>query len=605
MRIGSVSNIHVDTKFAEKVTKPIQQASLSPEKMAVGTTSISGIYLTLKAIQERKQREENLKNLGLNEKLADKMVRNPVFNKKGIEILSEVSKKDDGTFFSNIMKNVDGIKSLTKENNVYTMSAKTKQGQMSCVMEIQDKSIKTKTEILSDNLKTTITRLNDGKVIEEKTLKTVDGKTVLNETMKYNKLSNSIERQIFNSEKNDQREYYTKYKFSNEGVIEDKIVAKNVFDKTNVKTTLVNEDYEHNTKIKTLKNGLKFDTYFDNYQLYNMHTIEKVIKNPLTGKKEIHKMELSEVPNVYNSTIIDENGNKRIESKGTKDNNGNKIVEKHLESLDGTKTNYLYKASEDNNDISMHYQVVAKDGKVLTTIDRTFKRINDNLAYSSINGHKYKIESSDTAICITDELNGVKTEIKKDETLFWDDDSLRNHEVLNKLSGDMLLDMHNRGYKYHYSTNVGGQSDSYERRLYSSDDVYVFTHEQGHTKDITGPSDIDYDCEAEKKNSTGLHHRIATNPMFKQAFEEERAAFIKAFSEIEKQYIYYYVDKINHYMGNLGGACEMAANANAITSTAQPNEIDNIAYHYLQKYFPRTIATAQNLLNSNNNVYMK
>ena len=94
-------------------------------------------------------------------------------------------------------------------------------------------------------------------------------------------------------------------------------------------------------------------------------------------------------------------------------------------------------------------------------------------------------------------------------------------------------------------------------------------------------------------DSMGL---LMNNPKFRKPYEEEREAFMKNFSELEQSYIAYFIDRIDHYRGFNGGAIEMLANANAMTSTGLPYSNDNIAFHYLQKYFPRTIAAAQEIL---------
>ena len=584
MRINCINNVCNNTKITGKVGKTVQKTVSKPVETTMGMTALSGLYLTLKAVQEKKEREELLKNLGLEQNT--KILKNPVFNTDTLKILDEVSKAGDKTFYSLISENAEHVKELKKENNTYIMSAKNKDTEISSTMTVEPDKTFTLTTVKNGE-KTTKTDISDNDKINEKTIleKTGD-KTVLKQTIKTHKIRNTVETTTFDNENKNQREYYSKIKYSADGTIEEKITGTNKFSGNDVTSYLKSE--KDGTVIETTKNGNKFDTYFENYMFNSLQTLTK------TQNGKTYKLEMSEVPNVYNSTIIDENGNEKTESIAHKNPDGSVTIEKNLESLDGTKT--IYKYNGDENNISVKYQVVSKDGKVLSNTERTFNRINENLAYSSLNGHKYKIETSQDAYTVTDEKTGEKTEIKKDETLFFDEDSARNHDVLDKLSGDMLLDMHNRQYKYHFNTTDGGCSDAYERRIYTPDDVYLFAHEQGHTKDLIGEIDSDYNDELDR--TQGQQHRLMNNPKFRKPYEEEREAFMKNFSELEQNYIAYFIDRIDHYRGFDGGAIEMLANANAMTSTGLPYSNDNIAFHYLQKYFPRTIAAAQEILNN-------
>lgn len=310
--------------------------------------------------------------------------------------------------------------------------------------------------------------------------------------------------------------------------------------------------------------------------------------NPQTGRKETLNMKISDISGVYNSTITDDMGNTRVESQGYKTPDGTVVVEKNFEGLDGTKTHYTY-SSKDKNDIKMHYQVTSPDGEVLSTIDRTFNRVSPNLAYSSLNGKEYKIEKTEDSINIT--TSGETTKIGFDE-IFYDEEAQKHSELIDNMSGDMLLDMHKRGFRYNYIDNADiTEMEPCEKIVSIKNDLFDFSHELGHTKDLEYSYDDDYNLN--------IVYNIAQNPEFRSVFEEERANFIKNCPKQEQKYIDYFIEKEGHYNEENGGAAEVVAEANALLSTATGSECNdhlNTRDYYLQKYFPRSIAAASKLL---------
>lgn len=310
--------------------------------------------------------------------------------------------------------------------------------------------------------------------------------------------------------------------------------------------------------------------------------------NSQTGKREILKMKLSDISGVYNSTITDDDGNTRVESSGYRKPDGTIVVEKNFEGLDGTKTHYTY-SSKDNNDIKMHYQITDKNGETLTTIDRTFNRVSPNIAYSSINGKEYKIEKAENSINVT--TSGETTQIGFDE-IFYDEEAQKHPELIDNMSGDILLDMYKRGFRYNYIDNADiTEMEPYEKIVSVKNDLFDFSHELGHTKDLEYSYDDNFNLN--------IRYNIAQNPEFREVFEEERANFIKNCPKQEQKYIDYFIEKEGHYNEENGGAAEFVAETNALLSTATGsgcNDHLNTRDYYLQKYFPRSIAAASKLL---------
>ena len=115
MRINCINNICTNTKFQGKVTKPIQNVANKPVETVMGMTALSGLYLTLKAVQGKKEKEQNLNNLGLEQHKINSILKNSAFNNDAVKILSEVSKLEDKTFYSNIIDNTLSINSFQQQ----------------------------------------------------------------------------------------------------------------------------------------------------------------------------------------------------------------------------------------------------------------------------------------------------------------------------------------------------------------------------------------------------------------------------------------------------------------------------------------------------------
>lgn len=322
-----------------------------------------------------------------------------------------------------------------------------------------------------------------------------------------------------------------------------------------------------------------------------VHSMVREYKNPQTGMPEILRMRISDTAGVFNSTITDGKGKTRVESVSRTKNDGSVIVEKNFESLDGTKTSYKYTSSKDKNDIKINYEITSPSGENLMKFERTFNRVSSSLAYSSVNGHKYKIEKDENSINVTDYSSNSTTKIPYEE-IFYDDEAKNHSELIDNLSGDMLLDMHSRGFKYNYIDNPDiAECEPCEKVISIKNDLFDFSHELGHTKDLVYSYDEDYNLNCE--------YTKATNPQFRKVFEEERENFIKNCPKQEQKYIDYFINKEDHYNGENGGAAEFIAEANALLSTSTGsgcNDHLQTRDYYLQKYFPRSIAEASKLL---------
>lgn len=653
------------------IKKAVEKGVSKNVALGVGAAAVSGAYVVSKSAQDRQERIDILKSTKINDETANKILNlkneagDKVFGKREIKALAETEQLDDKTFFSRVMKNIDNVDYFDKHTDskkgevVYEFNATTTNGTIySAATVLKDNTINTDTIIDDGKYTTNIIRTWSEDSVDERVEKTekitrrtgtkkhpgkkvTEEKVISSEDVSWQKANNKFKRTVNNTNTWDYPQTTKITKFDYNGVINNTTSTEYDLSKLqDIKSRkikkedleniagreLTTEEYKNMMK----KGDIPFDVLekimtnkslvkdYANGAIINanggvdrdqMTSQTRTYTNPRTGRKETIKMEKSPVAGVYNSTITDDLGNTRVESKGTKDIFGNIKVEKNFESLDGTQTHYTYSASKNENNIKMHYQIKDANGKVLTTVDRTFNRVNPNLAYSSINGHSYKIEKKEKSYEVTDNLTG-KTTAMKFKDLFKNNESRKHPEIFDKMSGDMLIDMYNRNYKLSYTPDaLESYMDDENMIVKTKDDLFVFAHEQGHTKDIITEFDEDYsnadkDADMNLEESFDGYVRVSTNPLFRKAYEQERADFMKAFPDIEQGYIDYFINRVEHYGGYLGGAMETVAESNALMSTGAGYDVSSARGYYLQKFFPRTIATLSHVLMPNSNIYV-
>lgn len=592
MQVSRVNLQSTMGNLSKKVaSKPIASTK-NVAALGIGAAAVSGMYLAKKSREDYSQ----LKELGLNKeeiRLA-KNAKNrdnglPVFDKKGIQILSEISNLKDNMLFTCIKENLEGIDKLKRigdssnENISYEMHAKTQTGEIIASMDVS----KEETRIYISKRTGLDREIREKSILKDLIVDTFEKKertkTVSIEKNIYDRDRNLIIRRQIDPEDKTTVKSYTQLTMAPDGNVTDSVsVVYDNSDKQHVRGYATCNDYKNNTIIKAVIGD----------SANKMYSQEKTYKNPVTGNFETIKMKQSSLTGVYNSKIVDDKGNEKVESKVYKDSKRNTIVEKHFVSLDGTKTDYKNITSKNGNNVEMSYKITSKDGKILANIERTFNRVNDKLAYSSVNGHKYTIEKTPAGYCVTDNNSNTKTNINLIDICL-NEDSVNHSEIFDKMSGDMLLDFYKRGYKFNYiDENRKSTVQPLTKELNAKDDLFIFNHEMGHTKDFILPTDEDYD---NTEKSSVKQKRIT--PQIKKTYNEELKAFLENSSSIERGYVDYLTDKMI-FMEKDGHISEAVAETNALLSTAPGADyIGNLARdYYFQKYFPRTIAELSKLL---------
>lgn len=373
----------------------------------------------------------------------------------------------------------------------------------------------------------------------------------------------------FKSDENNRVVERTSKKYTNQGVIDFETSYKTVYKNDIPTSKIVNKDYRNNTETYITKINNEFE--------------KEIIKhtNPKNGKTSFEIIEKSPINGVLNSKIIDENGNEKIESITFKDRDGAIVVKKDFESLDGTKTKYFYKKSDNNSE--MHYQILSKDGKAIMTLDRISKEINPQRKFSSLNGHGYmttfKENGAEIKDLVTNETKFVKfSNLTNDKLSF---------EFLKSLPADILLQLSEKNIKLTSFKNAENSSSFHPEinSIKTYTDLYTLSHELGHA--------IDYSNQTKKFENASL------NPNFRKEYEREKIAFKNNFSDIQQDYISYFLMETAGGRGVDSGANESVAESHALLSSI-PIEIYTQRAHYFQKYFPNTIAEVSKLFLKNN-----
>ena len=109
----------------------------------------------------------------------------------------------------------------------------------------------------------------------------------------------------------------------------------------------------------------------------------------------------SDVKGVRTVDVLTEYGLKEVSSAKQK-KNGKVKVNKDMESLDGTRTQYKYK-DDPKGDRYLHYKITDKEGKVLMDNKKTFTVVSDNEFKSTFNDKSYSMKIVDNKLTVVDD----------------------------------------------------------------------------------------------------------------------------------------------------------------------------------------------------------
>ena len=152
--------------------------------------------------------------------------------------------------------------------------------------------------------------------------------------------------------------------------------------------------------------------------------------------------------------------------------------------------------------------------------------------------------------------------------------------------------MKNKSIKLDILDEMNGSMMIYRNRtLKTQKNMRTFSHESGHAIDFY------------KDNGEKRENEIRMNRDFRKVYEEEKSAFLKHFGNTEQTYVNYFINGIDGYNGIDSGLGETIAEVNSMFSTEHTNNPDLFSrFHYLQKYFPKTVAILSSKLNPHSNI---
>lgn len=354
-----------------------------------------------------------------------------------------------------------------------------------------------------------------------------------------------------------------------------KIISQTKEVKNDKIITQIQEDYINNTKTETsyefIPTGApisqSISKYDENGNLLYTQTIEK-----------------SPLENIYNVTKKYADGTEEKICNAYKPPEGNDIIEKHMTSLDGTKTDYRYEDDILGNRI-IDYKITDKNGKILMNQSTTFEVIDENHFVSSRNNKKFDIKFNGTSLSVTNLQTNETVTIELDK--FTKGTYEKLIPVLKSFPGDELFNMKKLNLdSMSVDESVDNACFNNHRKTIKTRESYidlsVLLHELGHAKDDLAFNEI---------NET-----INNDPQLRQIYEEERKAFRENFGDAQQSFVGYFCAD-THYLGKDNSIDEGIAETNTLLSTYPKNNIQNIRSLYWQQYFPRTIAYLSGLLN--------
>ena len=295
-------------------------------------------------------------------------------------------------------------------------------------------------------------------------------------------------------------------------------------------------------------------------------------------------IENSPIKNVHNVTKRYADGTEEKICNAYKTPEGNDVIEKHMTSFDGTKTDYRYEDDILGNRIT-DYKITDKNGKVLMNQSTTFEVIDKNHFVSSRNNKKFDIKYNGTNINVTN--------MQTNETVTIELESFTNMTyekllpTLKSFPGDELFKMKKLNLNsMSVDESVDNACFNYAKKTIKTRESYidlsVLLHEWGHAKDEMEFSEINEAINKDQK--------------LRQIFEEERTALRENIGDAQQSFVDYFCAD-THYLGKDNSIVEGIAETNSLLSTYPKNNTQDIRSLYWQQYFPRTIAYLSTLLN--------
>ena len=384
--------------------------------------------------------------------------------------------------------------------------------------------------------------------------------------------------------------------------------------KTGEIVTLEKENQNHNFKNKTVTTVtprlIKQDNeaFLDSNKLLEA-TIE--IRTFDGNSKNQYDFKRSKIKGDFEINKTLPNGNKYKIGLSEYDKKKGKHIEKHLTSLDGTKTDYVYADDKKGNQY-FYYRITDKDNKILYKSEKKFKVLSPKHFQSTTDGINFDILFENDRIIIT-KLDGSNKKIEykikdftpKDYKNFnkFLTDTKRKEEtkLLDKelFLGDLatekgLVEKYTVDKKFvNILKNLSGSewfSLSNSNVLTLISDIKTKTaHSMGKGIQISPDeirlSTLEHEIGHEKFNQL----KLCQDENLSKIYNEEKDLFLTNLPNIVTQQAGYFMRNVMS-----DGLSETAAEANLIVNAPQQWENIGSRTMFLQQYFPRTIAYIAN-----------
>lgn len=302
----------------------------------------------------------------------------------------------------------------------------------------------------------------------------------------------------------------------------------------------------------------------------------RVIRNAQGQVLRTEQYSVSDLAGTPNIKYVYPDGSEKIVSSGKYDENtGKTTVQKDMVSTDGTRTKYFYEEDAKGN-VKSSYNITDKNGNVLLNKDIIFAIIDENTCISTENDKKYEIKFVGEKINVTNLDSGDVATVNLEGKIDGNKEKLMKSFRHMPAEEIIALGQTTENFSGIDNTNQSTYAAT-TRTIKSGDNLFVVLHEAGHAKDY---------ANVDVKQKETLVNSIFSNPKVNKVFEEEKAAFNKAFPLAQRDHISYFI-KTSEYKD---GIQEAIAETNAILNTRNSDELFSIRSHYLQQYFPKTIA---------------
>jgi len=320
--------------------------------------------------------------------------------------------------------------------------------------------------------------------------------------------------------------------------------------------------------------------------------------------------------------------------------NGEKFIERTLTSLDGTKTEYVYRDDTRGNRY-LFSRITDSEGQVLSEVKRTFRVVDENHFITSTNGEHSEVVFFDDKVVIT-KLDANKQRTSQaieykivDFSIYETDRELKiGTRMLLKIADEMKIDLYNnspdnlenlyRLFGEYYKRR--GLDKTIDKRLLPL--LKQLSGEEWLKLDLANLSSINYIygsgystnafalgnslvavgenlsnflsvVEHEFGHVFFIKLKLYEDPELVRIYNAERMNFITTFDSDFLSNIEYFVNDATDNTG-YRGLNEVAAESNFLMNMHSQSQLQQTRSIILHQYFPRTLAYITEKISLNN-----